>query len=90
MGVQGCIQVEHGMVVDGVRNPQSWTTVGGDAPAKVGETAAPTVADAHDANRYAVMAAQNPSVNEHGSIAQFLGGAGKQSTVTDYEVRRVN
>jgi hypothetical protein len=76
--------------LDGVHNPSSWTTVGGAAPTKIGEGSVPTIADAHDANRYAVMAGQNPAVNEDGSIAQFLGGPGNQTTVTDYQIRRTN
>jgi hypothetical protein len=76
--------------LDGVHNPSSWTTVGGAAPTKIGEGSAPTIADAHDANRYAVMAGQNPAVNDDASVAQFLGGSGNQTTVTDYQVRRDN
>lgn len=76
--------------LDGTPNPSSWTTVGGAAPTKIGEGSVPTIADAHDANRYAVMAGQNPTVNGDGSITQFLGGTGNQTTVTDYQVRRTN
>ncbi|WP_267420042.1 MULTISPECIES: hypothetical protein [unclassified Curtobacterium] len=76
--------------LDGVPNPDrsSWDTVRGDAPAKPGETGMPSVKDAHDADRYAVMATQNPAVNASSDIAQFLGGDDKESSVNDWEVRR--
>jgi hypothetical protein len=76
--------------LDGVPNPDrsSWDTVRGDAPVKPGETGMPSVKDAHDADRYAVMATQNPAVNASSDIAQFLGGDDKESSVNDWEVRR--
>lgn len=74
--------------LDGTANPDRWTTVSGAAPSKLGETDPPTVANAHDANRYAVMASQDPAVNHDVTIGQFLGGHGKTTTVTDYQVQR--
>ncbi|GGL05746.1 hypothetical protein JOE58_000310 [Curtobacterium luteum] len=74
--------------LDGTANPDQWTTVSGMAPSKLGETDPPTVANAHDANRYAVMASQDPAVNNDAAIGQFLGGRGKTTTVTDYQVQR--
>ncbi|OIH97346.1 hypothetical protein [Curtobacterium sp. MCBA15_001] len=76
--------------LDGVDNPSSWSTVRGDAPTKLGESVSPTLASAHDANRYSVMASGNPAVNDDGSIVQFLGGSAKTTTVTDYQIRRTN
>ncbi|MCM3522712.1 hypothetical protein [Curtobacterium sp. P97] len=74
--------------LDGTPNPRDWTTLRGDPPLKANEHDAPTVATAHDANRYAVMASGDPSVNDDPAITQFLGGNGKTTTVTDYQVQR--
>ena len=42
-------------------------------------------ANVHSANRYAVMAINNPSVNNDLNITRFLGGT---LTVTDYAAVR--
>ncbi|WP_413602320.1 hypothetical protein [Curtobacterium sp. Curtsp57] len=77
--------------LDGRLNPDSssWQTVRGDAPVKPTEGGQqPTLVNAHDANRYAVMAQDNPSVNLSSDIGQFLGGKGNQTSVNDWEVER--
>ena len=42
-------------------------------------------ANVHDPNRYAVMAVNNPTVNNDPNITRFLGGT---LTVTDYAAVR--
>ena len=72
--------------LDGATNPKTWTTVHQTGYPFVGESN-PTMnpANVHNANRYAVMAIINPSVNNDPNITRFLGGT---LTVTDYAAVR--
>jgi hypothetical protein len=67
---------------DGASNPNEWTTVCGGAPHIRTDPPGMQIApwNAHDLNRYAVMAQANPDVNSDPSLAKFLGG---NLTVTD-------
>ena len=71
---------------DGASNPKTWTTVHQTGYPLVGESN-PTMnpANVHNPNRYAVMAINNPSVNNDPNITRFLGGT---LTVTDYAAVR--
>ena len=64
------------------KKPQTWTTVHQTGYPLVGESN-PTMnpANVHNANRYTVMAVNNPTVNNDPNITRFLGGT---LTVTDY------
>jgi len=72
--------------LDGAVNPKTWTTVHQTGYPLVGESN-PTMnpANVHNANRYAVMAINNPSVNNDPNITRFFGGT---LTVTDYAAVR--
>ena len=72
--------------LDGAVNPKTWTTVLQTGYPLVGESN-PTMnpANVHNANRYAVMAINNPSVNNDPNITRFFGGT---LTVTDYAAVR--
>ena len=72
--------------LDGATNPKTWTTVHQTGYPLVGE-GNPTMnpANVHNANRYAVMAINNPTVNNDPNVARFLGGT---LTVTDYAAVR--
>jgi len=72
--------------LDGATNPKTWTTVHQTGYPLVGESN-PTMnpANVHNANRYAVMAVNNPTVNNDPNITRFLGGT---LTVTDYAAVR--
>lgn len=77
--------------LDGVPNPatSSWETVRGDSPVKADEGGhQPSLATAHDANRYAVMAQEYPLTNHSSAIGKFLGRNGSQTSVRDWEVER--
>jgi hypothetical protein len=68
------------------KEPQTWSTVHQTGYSLVGESN-PTMnpANVHNANRYAVMAINNPTVNNDPNITRFLGGT---LTVTDYAAVR--
>jgi hypothetical protein len=77
--------------LDGTNNPSrdSWQTVGGAAPTKLDESGStPSVKDAHDSDRYAVMAADNSPVQANSDISKFLSNGEGNSTVSDWEARR--
>ena len=72
--------------LDGASNPKTWTTVHQSGYPLVGEhNPTMTPVNVHDANRYAVMAINNPAVNNAPDITRFLGG---NLTVTDYAAVR--
>ncbi len=48
-----------------------------------------SVVDAHDANRYAVMAQQQGRVNASDDIAKFLGTDGTKVSMNDWEAWRI-
>jgi hypothetical protein len=76
--------------LDGTLNPSTpnWTTVHEPAYTLNGETAAPTLANAHDANRYAAMAKGDTKIDDDSSIGAFLSQKGNTTTVTDYQAQR--
>lgn len=73
--------------LDGAQNPSrpGWMTVGGPAPAFSGGRGEQTFVSAHDAARYAIMAKQDPALNNESAAAQFLDG---EQTVVDYRLER--
>ncbi|GGL77537.1 hypothetical protein HUN58_17405 [Curtobacterium sp. Csp1] len=78
--------------LDGTLNPArpSWQTIRGDAPIKADEDIPmASVVDAHDANRYAVMAQQQGRVNASDDIAKFLGTDGTKVSMNDWEAWRI-
>ncbi|PZF56122.1 hypothetical protein DEJ23_11210 [Curtobacterium sp. MCSS17_008] len=78
--------------LDGTLNPDhsSWQTIRGDAPIKADEDMPmASVGDAHDANRYAVMAQQQGRVDASDDVAEFLGTDGNQVSMNDWEAWRI-
>jgi hypothetical protein len=73
--------------LDGTPNPTSWTTIRHDASAFSTENPSSTFTplEAHDANRYAVMAKENTDVSTDPAIAKFFGGS---QSVTDFYAHR--
>jgi hypothetical protein len=71
-------------VASGGQNPAAWTTVDGSGSILAAESADTVLhpGNAHDANRYAVMASEHPEVNSDPAITDFLSG--DEVTVTDY------
>jgi hypothetical protein len=71
----------------GGTNPSSWTTVQKDGPLLLGEDESTLIGpqNAHDANRYAVMAANEENVNTDAVIAEYFSG---DVTVNDYYATR--
>ena len=74
-------------VAAGGRNPESWTTVGGPGSLLAGESDSTIIypGNVHDANRYAVMAAEHAEINTDPQIARFFSG---EVTATDYYATR--
>ena len=74
-------------VATGGRNPERWTTVGGSGSHLAGESdSTPMHAlNVHNANRYAVMAAENPKINNDPNITGYFAG---DVTVNDYHASR--
>lgn len=73
--------------LDGTANPSSWTTIHQNAY-RLANEATPytsTPMNAHLANRYAVMAKENPAVNNDPAIGKFFQGT---LTVTDHYATR--
>jgi hypothetical protein len=75
-------------VASGGQNPAAWTTVGGSGSLLANESEDTVLhpGNAHDANRYAVMASEHPDVNSDPAITQYLDG--DEVTVTDYYATR--
>ncbi|HEY8911831.1 hypothetical protein [Lacisediminihabitans sp.] len=73
--------------LDGTANPSSWTTIHQNAYRLANEATpiASTPLNAHLANRYAVMAKENPAVNNDPAIGKFFQGT---LTVTDQYATR--
>ena len=72
--------------LDVATNPKTWTTVHQTGYPLVGESnPSMNPANVHNANLYAVMAINNPAVNNDTNITRFLGGT---LTVTDYAAVR--
>lgn len=78
----------HGL--DGLSNPSSWTTIHEDAHLLGAEGAGSVInpKDAHDANRYAVMALAHPDINSDPGVAAFLNGGGTSEVVDYYATRK--
>ena len=76
--------------LDGRANPRSarWVTVREPAAQLRTETGPVGLADAHDANRYALMAKNTPLVNHDPALRPFFAGAGTSTTVIDYQAQR--
>lgn len=74
-------------VATGGQNPETWTTVGGSGSHLSGESESTTMnaLNVHNANRYAVMASENPEINNNPNIAAYFAG---DVTVNDYHVSR--
>ena len=72
--------------LDGATNSKTWTTVHQTGYPLVGESnLTMNPANVHNANRYAVMAINNPTVNNDPNITRFLGDI---LTVPDYAAVR--
>jgi len=74
-------------VATGGQNPESWTTVGGSGSHLAGESDSTVMhaLNVHDANRYAVMASENPEINNDPNITGYFAG---DVTVNDYHASR--
>ena len=74
-------------VATGGQNPESWTTVGGSGSHLAGESDSTVMhaLNVHDANRYAVMASENPEINDDPNITGYFAG---DVTVNDYHASR--
>ncbi|POH71211.1 hypothetical protein C3B59_00975 [Cryobacterium zongtaii] len=71
----------------GGQNPETWTTVGGSGSLLSGESDSTVMhaINVHNANRYAVMAAEHPEINEDSAVTSYFAG---DVTVSDYYATR--